>query len=338
MKFKKIAVGLSVIAVTNVATPTISVFADEINQNYLKVEKKQEHTSSMKKFDIESNKDFEAYKECFKIKNDLIESVSANGGKYGSSTPEKAIDEDIRTHWETGTPNSDSFTNEFTVTFKELINIDKMTYKVRQDSGTKGFLNNYEVYASTTLEGDDFTLVTKGTGTSTKDTVEIKFDETQAKRIKIRFVGADANWASMSEVGFYKKDVVKDAMDNLFTDSNKNQVSEEYRDINKLNELENLAKLHPFYGDYKNQIEDAKVIVENNKITSSDAKTKQFTHYNNNEYNKLFKMDNSNIESIKNNAGHYSSRIIGNAIDGDLDTYWETNKGNSDSFTNEVEI
>ncbi|MGL4910802.1 MAG: NPCBM/NEW2 domain-containing protein, partial [Romboutsia sp.] len=338
MKFRKLAVGLSVIALANVGAPTIKVFANEVNNGSLKVERTQEHTSSMKKFDIEKNENFDQYKEVFKVKNELIESVSANGGKYGSSTPEKAIDEDIRTHWETGTPNSESFTNEFTVTFKDIVNIDKMTYKVRQDSGTKGFLNNYEIYASKTLDGDDFTLVTKGTGTSTKDTVEIKFNETDAKRIKIKFVGADANWASMSEVGFYKKDIVKDSMDNLFTDSNKNQVSEEFRDINKLNELENLAKVHPFYGDYKNQIEDAKVIVENNKITSGDAKTKQFTHYNNSEYNKLFKMDNSNIESIKNNGGHYSSRVIGNAIDGDLDTYWETNKSNSDNFNNEVEI
>ena len=39
-------------------------------------------------------------------------------------------------------------------------------------------------------------------------------------------------------------------------------------------------------------------------------------------------MDNNNIKSIGNNGGHYSGQVITNAIDGKLDTYWETNKAN----------
>ncbi|MFH5938963.1 discoidin domain-containing protein, partial [Clostridium perfringens] len=31
-------------------------------------------------------------------------------------------------------------------------------------------------------------------------------------------------------------------------------------------------------------------------------------------------------------------QVIGNAIDGDLNSYWETSKGNTDTFNNEVEV
>ena len=49
-------------------------------------------------------------------------------------------------------------------------------------------------------------------------------------------------------------------------------------------------------------------------------------------------MDYGNFESINNNAGNYSNAVIGKAVDGNLDTYWETNKGNTSTFSNEVEV
>ena len=48
-------------------------------------------------------------------------------------------------------------------------------------------------------------------------------------------------------------------------------------------------------------------------------------------------MNNDNIKSIKNNAGSYNtSSTIDNAIDGNPNTHWETNKPNSDTFKNEI--
>lgn len=55
-------------------------------------------------------------------------------------------------------------------------------------------------------------------------------------------------------------------------------------------------------------------------------------------YNDAFKMDNANIESIKNNGGKYGSSVLTYAIDGNLTTHWETGKANSATFTNEGAI
>ena len=50
-------------------------------------------------------------------------------------------------------------------------------------------------------------------------------------------------------------------------------------------------------------------------------------------YNEEFKLP---IVSAKNNAGNYGNSVIGNAIDGKINTHWETNSPNNSSFKNEV--
>ena len=51
------------------------------------------------------------------------------------------------------------------------------------------------------------------------------------------------------------------------------------------------------------------------------------------KYNEEFKLK---VSSVSNNAGNYPGSPIGNAIDGNPNTHWETNKPNSDTFKNEV--
>ena len=51
------------------------------------------------------------------------------------------------------------------------------------------------------------------------------------------------------------------------------------------------------------------------------------------QYNNEFKIP---VKAISNNAGNYGNSIITNAIDGKINTHWETNKPNSSTFTNEV--
>ena len=55
-------------------------------------------------------------------------------------------------------------------------------------------------------------------------------------------------------------------------------------------------------------------------------------------YNEVFKMDNSNIESITNNGGKYFSSTLDKSIDGDFNTHWETGNPNKSDFTNEVVV
>ena len=67
----------------------------------------------------------------------------------------------------------------------------------------------------------------------------------------------------------------------------------------------------------------------------------KFNLYNSNKlnsYDELFKMDNSNIKSITNNGGKYGSCTIEKAIDGKLNTHWETGTPNKPEFTNEVVV
>src|SRR5699024_4969873 len=89
---------------------------------------------------------------------------------------------------------------------------------------------------------------------------------------------------------------------------------------------------------FKESIDNAKIVVEDKKIEATEANMRKASYVENEEYNNLFKVSKDKIESISNNGGKYWDQVIGNAIDGNLSTYWETATGNSNTFKNEVEI
>lgn len=296
--------------------------------------------ASVKKFELYGTDILKAYDDVFKIAKANIQSITNNGGKYGSSTIDKAIDGDMNSHWETGKPNSTSFTNEVIIQFHEASTLNRIVYAARQSSTKgKGFAQQFEIYSSTTDTGDDFTLVSSGQYTgSTGDIVEIQFNPTEFKRLKFVFTKANQDWASASEFQFYKEDSVSDKMATLFTDSTMSAVSDKFNTIDAINQLEVETQGHPFYAQFKEDIDNAKALLSNEKITATTALTSSFSHYANEAYSKLFRMDKANIKEITNNGGHYASAIIKNAIDGDVHTYWETNKSNTATFSNEVEV
>lgn len=91
---------------------------------------------------------------------------------------------------------------------------------------------------------------------------------------------------------------------------------------------------------YETSNSDSKAESNSNQGVST-AVISKFNLYNNSkisDYNKVFKMDNSNIASITNNGGKYANSTIDKAIDGNLNTHWETGKPNDSRFTNEVII
>lgn len=71
------------------------------------------------------------------------------------------------------------------------------------------------------------------------------------------------------------------------------------------------------------------VVYEELKVQKS--KYGQFDNLD--KYNEEFKL---NISSVSNNAGNYPGSPISNAIDKNVNTHWETNNPNSDTFKNEV--
>lgn len=322
------------------SSPVLNVYASEVMKKKITaIEKSVVNKASINKFDLNNYENFDKYNEKYKVQRSEILSIKNNGGQYASSSIDKAIDGDLATHWETGKQNSSNFTNEVVVEFNNLESINRIAYATRQDGAKgKGYPTQFEIYASKTDNDSDFELVSHGESNVSGNLMEFKFDKIEAKKIKFVFKAANQNWASASEFWFYKEDKLLDKMDRLFKDETMSQVADEFNSLEKLNELENEVKEHPFYNYFKESINDAREIINENKVEVTKATTRIFNDYSNEEYSKLFKMDNKNIKSIKNNGGHYSGQVIENSIDGNIDTYWETNKSNTNNFSNEVEV
>lgn len=79
-------------------------------------------------------------------------------------------------------------------------------------------------------------------------------------------------------------------------------------------------------------------IVEVEATKATIGKFSLLNSSNIDSYDEMFKMDNSNIESITNNGGKYDTSTIDKSIDGDFNTHWETGKPNNSEFVNEVVI
>ena len=120
----------------------------------------------------------------------------------------------------------------------EVNEIDKIAYAARNGQ-EKGFATKFAIYVSTETEEPAFRLA--GTGSyngSVNDVIEIDIAKTEARRVKFKFIEANQNWASIGEMSFYKTDELSDKIKNeLFTDDNKNEVSEQYNTLEKLNAL-----------------------------------------------------------------------------------------------------
>ena len=342
---KMIAFATAAALALNVVCSPIYVLASEHPQEGLVTPADAESNqnsriASVRKFDMYGNVNLPAYDKVFKMPDTNIKSITNNGGNYSGSPIKQAIDGNMNTHWETGKPNSSSFTNEVVVNFNEAATLNRMIYAARQSTVKgKGFAQEFKIYSSQTDEGDDFSFVSSGSYNGpTGDIVEIQFAPAKFKRVKFVFTSANQDWASASEFQFYQEDPVSEKMEKLFTDATLSSVSDQFNSLDALTKLDAEAKGHPLYLQFKEDIENAKILINKGGIDASTAVTKPFTHYANEAYSKLFRMDTQNIKGIRNNGGHYANAILKNAIDGNLNTYWETNKSNTSDFSNEVEV
>ena len=82
-----------------------------------------------------------------------------------------------------------------------------------------------------------------------------------ARRVKFKFVKASGEWASFSEVAFYKEDKLSDKVAGLFTDENKTEVVESYNTLEKLEGLREEVKNHPAYELFKVELDNAEKII-----------------------------------------------------------------------------
>lgn len=281
-----------------------------------------------------------AYNEVFRMNPANIKSITNNGGNYSGSPIAKAMDGDMSTHWETGKPNSSTFTNEVVFVFNESTELNRMVYAARQSGARgKGFAQEFDIYGSTTDAGD-FTLVSSGEYTgSIGDVVEIQFAPTAFKRLKFVFKKANQDWASAAEFSFYKEDSVSTKMKNLFTDDTLSQVSTAFDTAEKLTALENEVQAHPLYTQFKEEIDNAKILLENHQVEVTAAKVSKLKGYGTayeNAYSQAYRMPNANVSKVTVNGGSYPGTKPEYMLDDQPTTHWETNKNNDASFTNEV--
>lgn len=291
-------------------------------------------------FELYGKDALNAYNEVFRMNPANIKSITNNGGNYSGSPIAKAMDGDMSTHWETGKPNSSTFTNEVVFVFNESTELNRMVYAARQSGARgKGFAQEFDIYGSTTDAGD-FTLVSSGEYTgSTGDVVEIQFAPTAFKRLKFVFKKANQDWASAAEFSFYKEDSVSAKMKNLFTDDTLSQVSTAFDTAEKLTALENEVQAHPLYTQFKEEIENAKILLENHQVEVTAAKVSKLKGYGTayeNAYSQAYRMPNANVSKVTVNGGSYPGTKPEYMLDDQPTTHWETNKNNDASFTNEV--
>ena len=338
------------IIISNFSATTLEVLADEVKNNSTAIEQnviEEPNIATIKKFDLLNNKKLEEYDKSFKLDNSKIIEVTNNGKHYWQYELSKATDGDLKTHWESGTYNSDDFTNEVVFKLDEVTNLDRIVYGARQD-GHKGlgFAKEFEIYTSLTNEGNDFKLVSTGSSDLSKEFVEIKFKPTDFKRIKFVFKSTNTNGLekglpSASEFMFYKEDPVRERMNRLYTNDKKNKLSEEFMSSQALEDLEVAAQSHPLYDDMKEDLENARILLESSKLEYVDANVSKFISVSDdvlNQYNEEFKIKRENITSITTNGGQYSTNSVDRAIDGDPNTQWHSNNKNNSSFTNELII
>ncbi|MFR3558497.1 MAG: NPCBM/NEW2 domain-containing protein [Paraclostridium sordellii] len=333
---------VSILAMSMIATnsiPVVNVFANEVvKDKAVAIEKSVSKNMTVTDFKIKNNPNFNKYNELYKVG---VKSITNNGGNYPNASLTKAIDGNLSTHWETGKPNSETFKNEITFEFDDIAQINRLAYATRQDGAKgKGYPASADIYVSKEDKGDNFELAGEVKGSKvTGGIVEFKFDTVSAKRVKFVFKEANQNWASASEFWFYKEDKTLEKMSRLFKDSNMNVVSDEFNSLDKLKVLEAEAKAHPFYSDFQESLDNARMILEGNDVTYVDAKVSKFKAMGTKgleEYDNLYKIANSHIKKITTNGGHWSNNNIENAIDGNPDTYWHSNSRNSSTHTNEV--
>lgn len=296
-----------------------------------KLEFTEAKVSNFKKFNDER---LVNYNELFKVPLNKITSITTNGGHYGSNVISRAMDGDVNTNWHSGKQNTSSHTNEVIITLDELTTIDRIMYT---SLVSRGFAQEFEIYGSRTSEGDTFEKISEGaTNITTKDTLQIKFKETEVRRIKFVYKKGYENWALAYEFGLYMPDKLNEKIDILFVDENMNEVNPEFGTTEAINTLIEEANEHPFKDEYIEKLSIAKELIEFGQVQSGAANISKFEPFYTdhiNEYDDVYRVKNL---SISNNGGQYSSSSIKYAIDEDANTHWETGNPNSDSFKNEV--
>lgn len=227
------AVSLAAMLMIGITIVPVDVLAQEVSSvknEKTEIEGRDKKPSAVvKEFNLHNSNLLDAYNKEFKMDKSNIQSISNNGGNYAGSPLKNAIDGDMNTHWETGKPNSATFFNEVEFTLSKATTLNRIVYAARQTGPKgKGFAQEFEIYASSKENGDNYTLVSSGVYKESMGAiVEIRFEPTTFKRLKFVYKKAHQEWASAAEFQFYKEDLVSEKMERLFTDDTFSSVNKD---------------------------------------------------------------------------------------------------------------
>ena len=193
---------------------------------------------------------------------------TTNNGYYASSTPDKCVDNNPATHWETGRAFNASNPPYLEFKFDNIVTLGSIVYGTRKDSAAgKGFPYSFEIQASLSDSGDNFTtVVTGGYDTKTSEYLEIRFSEHDFKRLRFVFTNPAEGWASCREMMFYRADPSDDIMESLFLDYNRLTLNNNYNSADKIENLREQVKNNPKYSLSWKAILDRAVKVANHEI------------------------------------------------------------------------
>lgn len=217
---------------------------------------------SVQNFPYANSPDLPAYDAAYRVGRDKIQAVTTNAGQYGSSSISNCWDDNWSTHWEAGKANGTNHTSQVTFLFKEIVEFSRVVYATRQDGARpKGFPTRFEIYASLTDSGEDFTLVASGSAAATSAQTEIRFQNTQFRRFRFVWTQANQNWASASEFHFYRDDPLPDMVNGLFTDKTMSELKAGITaaDIQSWTEQ---AQAHPMRASLLEHLELAQYIID----------------------------------------------------------------------------
>ena len=162
---------------TTTTGPSLSIDINENNTKDPNVGPLSE--AQISRFDIYYSDYRDAYDKSFRMDNENITNIESTGGILRNNpavSTEKMLDGKLDTYWETGTHTSDSFKNELIFTLEEETVLNRIAYR---SAGNKvGFAEEFEIWASTTDEGETFELVVDAKADKTADVIEIKFNPT----------------------------------------------------------------------------------------------------------------------------------------------------------------
>jgi len=344
MKKKKMSKFLAVAATTTMAVSSLgtagNVLAASTDEGAQENQAPQQ--AKVSKFNLFTQPDMlENYNEKFGVDRTKVEAV-ANGGEsqmaWDNVELENIFDGKLNTYWKSGTPNNTRFKNDVTFKFDEVKTLDRIVYSPQQDGKGSGYLLEFEILGKGS-EGEGFVKVAEGSHTpkNFNEAIEIKFEPTEFKELRLVFKNLQSHWATASEIMFFKQDTVSEKVSSIFKGEDYVAVNEAYN-LEALKALEEEIVGHPLQENFQKTINDAKSILTVKDIEQVEAETKKFIHFDHTDYKNKFIVPRDEIESFKNNGGHYSVAELKNAFDGNTKTYWETNKANSNNFNNEVEV